>query len=401
MLFRSGYFITDASGEIKLHEKGKKLYPGEYTVTEVEPAPGFQMKEPTTQKVIIRGGESKTLTFQNEPLNGIVVQKYDSVTGEALPGCTFQLRFLGGTSGTGGTVIGQKVTGKNGTAIWTGLTAGTYIVEEVDPADGYSIIKASETVYISDNGVQNVITVTFDNAPDGMLLIRKVCSVNPSVTLQDAEFKITYADGTLIGDSNGIYRTDENGEIRISGLKPGKSVIVTETKAPAGFLIDTQSQTIQIKEGRTVSLTFKNQPTGKLIVQKRDSITGQPLPGAEFRITTAAGCEVGLDGVIGSSTLTQNGLFTTDSNGEIRVSNLAPGAYVLTEIKAPAGYVMDEPSKNVVIGTNGDTQTVVVTNTPKGGLLIRKTDSVTGKALPGVKFKIEAANGEQIGRAHV
>ena len=326
----------------------------------------------------------------------IVVQKYDSVTGEALPGCTFQLRFLGGTSGTGGTVIGQKVTGKNGTAIWTGLKAGTYIVEEIDPADGYSIINASETVYISDDGVQNVVTVTFNNAPDGMLLIRKVCSVNPSVTLQDAEFKITYADGTLIGDSNGIYRTDENGEIRISGLKPGKSVIVTETKAPAGFLIDTQSQTVQIKEGRTVSLTFKNQPTGKLIVQKRDSITGQPLPGAEFRITTAAGCEVGLDGVIGTSTLTQGGIFKTDSNGEIRISNLAPGAYVLTEIKAPDGYVMDSPSTNVVIGTNGDTQTVVVTNTPKGGLLIRKTDSVTGKALPGVKFKIEAANGELI-----
>ena len=391
-----GYFLTDASGEIKLHEKGKKLYPGEYTVTEVQPAPGFQMKEPTTQKVIIRGGESKTLTFQNEPLNGIVVEKYDSVTGEALPGCTFQLRFLGGTSGTGGTVIGQKVTGKNGTCIWTGLTAGTYIVEEIDPADGYSIINSSETVYISDDGVQNVITVTFDNAPDGLLLIRKVCSVNPSITLQDAEFKVTYADGTLIGDSNGIYRTDAHGEIRIEGLKPGKSVIVTETRAPDGFIIDTQSQTIQIKEGRTVSLTFKNQPTGKLIVQKRDSITGQPLPGAEFRITTAAGCEVGLDGVIGTSTLTQGGIFKTDSNGEIRVSNLAPGAYVLTEIKAPAGYVMDEPSKNVVIGTNGDTQTVVVTNTPKGGLLIRKTDSVTGKALPGVKFKITAANGELI-----
>ena len=391
-----GYFLTDASGQIKLHEKGKKLYPGEYTVTEVQPAPGFQMKEPTTQKVIIRGGESKTLVFQNEPLNGIVVQKYDSVTGEALPGCTFQLRFLGGTSGTGGTVIGQKVTGKNGTAIWTGLTAGTYVIEEVDPADGYSIIKSSETVYISDDGVQNVITVTFDNAPDGLLLIRKVCSVNPSVTLQDAEFKVTYADGTLIGDSNGIYRTDENGEIRIGGLKPGKSVIVTETKAPAGFLIDTQSQTIQIKEGRTVSLTFKNQPTGKLIIQKRDSITGQPLPDAEFRVTTAAGCEVGLDGVIGTSTLTQGGIFKTDGNGEIRISNLAPGAYVLTETKAPAGYVMDSPSTNVVIGANGDTQTVVVTNTPKGGLLIRKIDSVTGKTLPGVKFKITTANGELV-----
>ncbi len=389
-----GYFLTDASGEIKLHEKGKKLYPGEYTVTEVEPAPGFQMKEPTTQKVIIHGGESKTLTFQNEPLNGIVVQKYDSVTGEALPGCTFQLRFLGGTSGTGGTVIGQKVTGKNGTAIWTGLKAGTYIVEEVDPADGYSIIKSSETVYISDDGVQNVVTVTFDNAPDGLLLIRKVCSVNPNITLQDAEFKITYADGTVIGDSNGIYRTDENGEIRISGLKPGKSVIVTETKAPDGFIIDSQSQTVQIKEGRTVTLTFKNQPRGKLIIQKRDSISGQPLPGAQFRVTTAAGCEVGLDGVIGTATLTQNGIFTTDSNGEIRISNLAPGAYVLTEIKAPAGYVMDAPSTNVVIGPNGDTQTVIVTNTSKGGLIVEKYDKITKEPLAGARFKITNANGE-------
>ena len=389
-----GYFLTDANGEIKLHEKGKKLYPGEYTVTEVQPAPGFQMKEPTTQRVIIRGGESKTLTFQNEPLNGIVVEKYDSVTGEALPGCTFQLRFLGGTSGTGGTVIGQKVTGKNGTCIWTGLTAGTYIVEEIDPADGYSIINSSETVYISDDGVQNVVTVRFDNAPDGILLIRKVCSVNPSITLQDAEFKVMYADGTLIGDSNGIYRSDENGEVRISGLKPGKSVVVTEVRAPDGFIIDTQSQTIQIKEGRTVTLTFKNQPRGKLIIQKRDSISGQPLPGAQFRVTTAAGCEVGLDGIIGTATLTQNGIFTTDSNGEIRISNLAPGAYVLTEVKAPAGYVMDEPSKNVVIGPNGDTQTVIVTNTPKGGLVVEKYDKITKEPLAGARFKIVYSNGE-------
>ena len=51
-------------------------YPGEYTVTEVEPAPGFQMKEPSTQKVILHGSESKTLTFQNTPLNAIIVEKY-------------------------------------------------------------------------------------------------------------------------------------------------------------------------------------------------------------------------------------------------------------------------------------------------------------------------------------
>ena len=196
-----------------------------------------------------------------------------------------------------------------------------------------------------------------------------------------------------LGDSNGIYRTDENGEILISGLQPGKSVVVTETQAPPGYLIDTQSQTVQIKEGRTVSLTFKNQPKGELIIQKRDSATGQPLPGAEFRVTTAAGCEVGLDGVIGDSTLTQNGIFTTDAQGEIKITNLAPGAYVLTEIKAPHGYVMDAPSTNVVIGEGVDTQTVVITNTPKGGLVINKLDSVTHEPLEGVEFTITEADG--------
>ena len=385
-----GVFFSDANGQIVIDN----LRDGWYKVTELEPAAGFTIKQPATQEFYIKGGESKTVVFENTPLNGIVVEKYDSVTGEALPGCTFQLKYLGGTSGTGGTAIGTKVTGKNGTAIWTGLKPGTYVLEEVDPADGYSIIQSSETIFLADSGEQSVVTVRFTNAPDGTLLIRKVCSVNPSVTLQDAEFKVAYADGSVVGDSNGIYRTDENGEIRISGLKPGKSVVVTETKAPAGFIIDTQSQTIQIQEGKTVSLTFKNQPRGGIIIQKRDSITGQPLPGAEFRITTAAGCEVGLDGVIGTSTLTQNGLFTTDSNGEIRITNLAPGAYVLTETKAPAGYVMDAPSTNVVIGANGDTQTVIVTNTPKGGLIIEKYDSVTKQPLSGAQFKIMNANGE-------
>ena len=384
-----GTYFTDASGQIVLED----LRGGWYRVTELEPAPGFTIKEPTTQEFYITSGRDRTVTFQNVPLNAIVVEKYDSVTGEALGGATFQLRYLGGASGTGGTVIGQKVTGSNGMAIWTGLKPGSYIVEEVDPADGYSIIQSSETVYLADSGEQSVITVRFENMPDGNLLIRKVCATNPSETLPDAEFKVTYADGALIGDSNGIFRTDENGEIRIEGLKPGKSVVVTEVAAPPGYIIDTQSQTIQIKEGRTVSLTFKNQPKGELIIQKRDSATGQPLPGAEFRVTTAAGCEVGLDGVIGDSTLTQNGVFTTDSSGEIRITHLTPGAYVLTEIKAPHGYVMDAPSTNVVIGEGGDTQTVVITNTPKGGLVINKLDSVTHEPLEGVEFTITEADG--------
>ena len=391
-----GTYFTDERGEIVL----EGLRDGWYKVTELEPAHGFTIKEPATQEVYIEGGESKSLTFENVPLNAIVVHKTDSVTGEALGGATFQLRYLGGASGTGGTVIGQKTTGANGMALWTGLEPGAYIVEEIDPGDGYSILQSSETVYLADNGEQSVITVHFENLPDGSLLIRKVCSVNPSVTLPDAEFKITYADGSVIGDSNGIYVTDENGEIRIDGLEPGKSVIVTETRAPDGYEIDTQSQTIQIQAGRTVSLTFKNEPRGALIIQKRDRVTDQPLAGAQFRVTTASGCEVGLDGVIGDSTLTQAGIFETDANGEIRISNLTPGAYVLTELQAPEGYTIDNPSTNVVIGEGGDTQTVVITNTPKGGLLIKKMDSVTKEPLSDVTFKVTTADGAVVGTSN-
>ena len=385
-----GTFFSDENGQFFVD----LLRDGWYKVTELEPAAGYTIKQPATQEFYIKGGESKVITFENVPKNAVIVEKYDSVTGAALPGCTFQLRYLGGTSGTGGTVIGTKVTGKNGTAMWTGLNPGAYVLEEVDAADGYNIIQSSETIMLADSGEQSVVTVRFSNAPDGILLIRKVCSVNPSVTLQNAEFKVLYADGTVVGDSNGVFRTDENGEIRITGLTPGKSVVVTETRAPAGFILDTQSQTVQIKEGRTVSLTFKNQPRGAIIIQKRDSATGQPLPGAQFRVTTAAGCEVGLDGVIGTSTLTQNGIFTTDAQGEIKITNLAPGAYVLNEIKAPTGYVMDSASTNVVIGQGGDTQTVIVKNSKAGTLVIDKRDSLTGKPLQGVTFKVTTSTGE-------
>ena len=480
----NSFYYSDENGIIHLDN----LDTGWYKIVEVEPPSGFMLKEPSEQTIYIEHDTSVEVTFENIPKSALVIRKIDSDTGAPLANAWFRVRYLGGTSGSGGTIIGEYQTSSNGNIVITGLEAGTYVCEEISAPHGYVMDTAPQTAYISGKE-QDCITLTFTNSkygsllvkkidsisreplsdiqfyittsdgsvvgngngyfttdsagtilvsdimpgttlvvketrtrpgyilddvpqtvkiesnetktlefrnqPTGSLLIRKVCSVNPSVTLANAEFKVTYSDGSLIGDSNGVYRSDENGEVRIEGLTPGKSVVITETKAPAGFLIDTQSQTAVIQAGKTVSVTMKNQPKGQLIVQKRDSLTNKPLPGAEFRITTAAGCEVGLDGVIGTSTLTQNGIFTTDSQGEIRISNLAPGAYVLSEIKAPnGGYVIDNPSTNVVIGPNGDTQTVIVKNSKAGALVIDKRDSVTNKPLAGVTFKVTTATGE-------
>ena len=396
-----GFFYSDANGKIELGKDDQgvgRLKEGWYKIKEVEAPEGYQIKEPSEQTVYLKGDDVKEVTFENTPLSALIVLKKDSVNGNPVQGATFQLRYLGGTSGSEGTIIGQKTTTVNGTAIWTQLKAGTYIVEEISAPDGYNIVTATKTVYISGKS-QDVITIEFDNSPDGNLLIKKVCSVNPSVTLANAQFKVTYADGTLIGNDNGIYTTDANGEILISNLEPGKSVVVTEVRAPDGYIIDTQPQTIVVKAGQTVSLTFQNQPKGELIIEKRDSVTGEVLPGAEFRLTTAAGCEVGLDGVIGDSTLTQNGIFTTDAQGQIHITGLQPGAYIITEIKAPDGYVIDSATTNVVIGANGDTQHVIIKNTPEGSLIIEKRDSVSKELLAGATFKVTTSAGTVVDNA--
>ena len=382
-----GTFYTDENGQFQL----TGLRDGWYKVTELEPPTGYAIKE-AMQEVYIQSGTGKTLTFENIPLSALVVWKYDSVTGGAVEGAVFQVKYLTGTSGTGGTVIGTYKTSANGSFTVTGLREGTYIVEELASDSGHVIDTAPQTAYISGKE-QDVVQLYFGNTPKGSLLIRKVCSVDPSITLQNAEFKVTYSDGSVIGTSNGIYRSDENGEILIDGLEPGKSVVVTETRAPSGFTIDTQPQTISVLPGKTVSLTFKNQPKGALIVTKVDASTGEPLSGAEFRITTAAGCEVGLDGVIGTATATQNGIFTTDAHGQIKLTNLLPGTYVLTEVKAPDGYTIEKAVTNVVIGSGGDTQSITIKNKKLGGLVINKLDSVTGKPLEGVQFKITYADG--------
>lgn len=72
-----GTYFSDANGQFKL----ELLRDGWYRVTELEPAAGFTIKEPATQEVYIKGGENKTVVFENTPLNGIIVEKYDSVTG--------------------------------------------------------------------------------------------------------------------------------------------------------------------------------------------------------------------------------------------------------------------------------------------------------------------------------
>lgn len=380
-----GTYYTGENGQFQL----TSLRDGWYKVTELEPPTGYAIKE-AAQEVYIKSGTGKVLTFENIPLSALVVWKYDSVTGEAVSNAVFQVKYLGGTSGTGGTVIGTYKTSANGSFTVTGLKEGTYIVEELASDSGHVIDSAPQTAYISGKQ-QDVVQLYFGNSPKGSLLVKKIDSATHE-PLSDVEFFVTTSDGTVVGDANGKFVTDSAGSFTISNINPGTTLVVKETRAKAGYVLDDTPQTATIKAGQTVTLEFRNAPKGSLIIVKKDAVTGKTLQGVVFTVTTSSGQFVAdAEGQISS-----NGLYYTDENGKIILSGLAPDTYVVTETATIPGYVLDSTPQAVVVNAN-DTQTLTFTNRPIGGLILIKSDEDSGKRISGVQFEVRKMNGEVIG----
>ena len=379
-----GTYFSDASGKIILPE----IKDGWYKVTELEPASGYAIKEPATQECFISGGESKVLTFENTPLSAIIIHKVDSESGQPLEGAWFKIRYLGGTSGTGGTVIGEYRTSSNGTIVVTGLKAGTYVCEEISAPDGYVIADAAETVYLSGKD-QDVITVTFGNDKMGSLLIVKKDSVT-GAPISDVEFLVTDSDGSVIGTANGRYVTDSAGTIRIDGLTPGMTVIAKEVRTKDGYILDDTPQSIKIKRNSVMTLEFRNQPKGGVLVKKVDAVTNAPISDVEFLVTDSDGNFIG----------NANGKYVTDSAGTFTITDVAPDTtLVIKETHAKDGYILDDTPQTVKVKSN-EVITVEFRNQPKGGVLVKKVDAATNEPISDVEFLVTDSDGNFIGNAN-
>ena len=386
-----GVFTTDESGKITLTDVNR----GWYKLVEESAPKGFGIQGSGVTEFYLEANTSKTVTVDNVPHSALVVYKYDAKTGKGLEGCRFELRYLGGgTSGTGGTVIGTYATGPNGAFTVTNLEKGTYVCQELESDGKHIIDREPQTVWISGED-QDVVTLRFGNAPLGSLLITKLSDDSKHEPLSGVEFLLTDSSGHYLGNDNGRFTTNAAGEILVDGLEPGMTVIAREVRAKTGYLLDDSPQHALIKSGETAHLQFLNQPAGNLIIRKVSSgPNGEPLEGVEFKITYADGSFV----PDANGELSSNGIYYTNKSGEIRISGVV-GTVVATETKTIPGFTIDEATRTQTVVVNpNDTQTLTFYNKPTTTLILQKYISGTkNEPLAGVQFLVTDSSGAVVG----
>ena len=363
----NGIYTTDATGDFMV----TGLDPGlTVTVREIQTVDGYIL-DGTPQDIVIKAGERQELTFWNERKGTLIVRKLNSETGESISGVEFYIAYADGKpvdrrNGLFST-NGQYFTDSRGEITLTDIV-GTLVVTEVNTVRGFYVDPANRTQTVIVNP-EDAQTITFFNSPTQTLTLQKY-EDGTTTPISGVGFHITDSQGNVIGSSNGDFTTDRNGQIVLSDLIPGTTIIAQETSVPADYVLDAAPHSILIRTGEAQTLTVYNQRRGSLIINKIDSATGEPLAGARFKITTADGGEVtGYSGATGS-----NGIFTTDRAGQIALNKLAPGAYIVTETQATDGYVLNAQPQTVVLGA-AETKTVTVGNAAKGSLVIRKFDA--------------------------
>ena len=392
---------------------------GTVICTEVASAPGYAIDPNTrTQTIVVNpGDDTQHAYFYNDPLCNLTISKVDSVTGKPIPNTTFTVRYANGE------LIGRYTTGKDGTVTVSGLLpSSTVVVTEYKVPDTHVLNTTPQTITLksgSNTVTSGVVSggntggtgggnnLDFENNPKMTLTIRKYIKGTNREPLAGVCFKVTEGSGTPVGPGDGTYYTNSAGEIVIEGLEPGITVTAREISTVEGFVLDGEPKTVKIQAGKQApELIFWNERAGGIVIKKLDSVTKKPLSGVQFQLTYADGSYVDAD----NGHLSSKGLYTTDQNGEIRLTGIV-GTIVISETKPLDGYVVDPATQNQTVQVNAsDTQYITVYNTPIGGAEIIKVDAADKtKRLGGVTFEIRKMDGGLVqtvttgsdGRVHI
>lgn len=320
------------------------------------------------------------------------------------------------------------------------LKCGNYRIEEVRAPDGYTqntqyveIKVDKNTAYQMDSvSGDAIITVTYENHPvKGKLVIHKSGEtlksfkkdfVYEEASLEGAEFEIYAAEDIFTpdhqvdeqGNRHVIYAkdtlvktvtTNKNGEAVIKDLPLGK-YRVKETKAPAGFVLNPDSQEVAFiyKDQNTPEieekLEFSNERQKvELSVEKRDAETGKALKGATFGLYNKEAISSGDKVIVKADTLLQE--ITSNEKGKAAFTlDLPLGRYYVKELQAPAGYVSSDEILEFDATYQGqDVKTIKLKSVKKNRpttVEVTKADITTGTELDGASMSVLDKDGNVI-----
>lgn len=257
-----------------------------------------------------------TLRFSNQPYGSVLIKKLaDDVNKTPLAGATFLVTDDKGTFI--GTANGEFTTDKSGAIQLPKLPAGTTIVaKEIRPPEGYALDGTPQTITVQAG--ENA-PLTFYNKPLCNLTILKRDALTKK-PLAKAEFIVKDSEGKPIGTDNGRFVTGSDGTVTITALNPNATIIVSEDKAPIGYIKEETPKTIVVRSGVPNSLTFDNEPSTTLVIHKYiEGTENEPLSGVAFKVVDGSGAAVGPD----------DGVYYTDKAGEIVLNGLEPGTTVV------------------------------------------------------------------------
>lgn len=278
------------------------------------------------------------------------------------------------------------------------LARGQYLVKEVKAAPGFKLgIDGSgveKIVSICEKGLTSREQLHFINFPTEVVLRKTDLLSNKGVA--GATIEVRGEDGV-----SKSFVTDENGLVKIRGLKAGIYQF-KEMMAPRGYVLGQESFTFTIDEAGVVSgvREFSNEPTHLSII-KKDKTSGKPLAGAGFEVYFLGGDRDGqlvraiYDKELSRYIASEQGetMLISDEKGEIILDYLPQGEYFVIEKKAVAGYKLPkealENRKNIVIDDNSNqsAQAVLFLNEPTE-VILRKKDMLTGEVLMGAEIEL-------------
>lgn len=269
--------------------------------------------------------------FMQDDYTKVQISKTDIATGKEISGAKL------------------KITDADGKIVAEWVTDGAPHYMERIPMGTYTL---TETMAPTEQGYVRAESVTFEVGPTGDIQrvemkddFTKVEIFKADMTdgheLPGAKLKITDASG------NTIAEWETNGQPhRIERLKPGDYTL-TETAAPAGYLLSEEVHFTVQETGEIQKVTMYDAPAHALILTKRDIATNAKLTDARLTIRDAYGTTIDrwttTDGDHAIRVLPERSAAKDPHKNLLLLSDdTSEHVYTMVEELAPDGYLVAE-----------------------------------------------------------